>query len=124
MTDQSRPSVLVVEDEQALREAITYGLEDDGFAVVQAADAADARSRLHAFAYDALVVDLRLPDAGGLDVLDDALMRFPTLRAIVMTGFGGVSEAVSAIKRGAVDFLVKPFHISQLSRALRGVIEQ
>jgi DNA-binding NtrC family response regulator len=124
MTDQLRPSVLVVEDEQALREAITHGLEDDGFAVVQAGDAADARKRLNAFPYDALVVDLRLPDASGLDVLDEALTRFPALRAIVMTGFGGVSEAVSAIKRGAVDFLIKPFHVSQLSRTLCLSIEQ
>ena len=59
-----------------------------------------------------------------MDVLDEALTLFPTMRAVVMTGFGGVTEAVTAIKRGAIDFLIKPFQLSQLSRVLRAAIEQ
>ena len=54
------------------------GLEADGFAVAQALDGADAIARLQGFAYDGLVVDLRLPDANGMDVLDEALTLFPT----------------------------------------------
>jgi len=122
--DRPRPSVLVVEDEPALREVIVEGLEADGFAVAQALDGADAIARLHGFAYDGLVVDLRLPDANGMDVLDEALTLFPTIRAVVITGFGGVHEAVAAIKRGAIDFLIKPFQLTQLSRVLRAGIEQ
>ncbi len=122
--DRPRPSVLVVEDEPSLRQVIVEGLEADGFAVAQALDGADAVERLHGFAYDALVVDLRLPDANGMDVLDEALTLFPTIRAVVITGFGGVNEAVTAIKRGAIDFLIKPFQLSQLSRVLRAGIEQ
>ena len=124
MTETNRHSVLLIEDEPALRQVIADGLEADGFSVAQAADATDGRDRLHGFAYDALVVDLRLPDANGLDLLDEALTLFPTMRAVVITGFGGVADAVTAIKRGAVDFLIKPFQLSQLSRALRGAIEQ
>ena len=124
MTDNSGFSVLLIEDEPTLRQAIADGLEAGGFSVAQAADAAAGLERLHAFAYDALVVDLRLPDANGLDVLDEALTLFPTMRAVVMTGFGGVSDAVTAIKRGAVDFLTKPFQLSQLSRVLQAAIEQ
>jgi DNA-binding response OmpR family regulator len=70
MTDHARPSVLVVEDEPNLRQLIVEGLEADGFAVAQALDGADALERLRGFAYDALVVDLRLPDANGMDILD------------------------------------------------------
>jgi DNA-binding NtrC family response regulator len=124
MTDQPRPSVLVVEDEPNLRQVIVEGLEADGFAVAQALDGADAISRLRGFAYDGLVVDLRLPDANGMDVLDEALTLFPAIRAVVITGFGGVNEAVTAIKRGAIDFLIKPFQLAQLSRVLRAGIEQ
>src|SRR5262245_41185314 len=124
MTDRARPSVLVVEDEPNLRQLIVEGLEADGFAVAQALDGADALERLRGFAYDALVVDLRLPDANGMDILDEALTLFPQIRAVVMTGFGGVSEAVQAIKRGAIDFLIKPFQLAQLSRVLRTGIEQ
>jgi DNA-binding NtrC family response regulator len=114
----------VVEDEPELQQLLVESLERDGFAVAQAFDGADALDRLRGFAYDALVVDLRLPDANGLDILDEALTRFPELRAVVMTGFGGVSEAVSAVKRGAIDVLLKPFQLGQLSRTLRAAIDQ
>ncbi len=124
MSERARPSVLVVEDEPNLRQVIVEGLEADGFAVAQALDGADAIDRLRGYAYDGLVIDLRLPDANGMDVLDEALTLFPAIRAVVITGFGGVNEAVTAIKRGAIDFLIKPFQLAQLSRVLRAGIEQ
>src|SRR5206468_3461947 len=60
-----RPTVLVVEDEPALRQVVVDSLESTGFAVAQAADAGDALARLEGFAYDGLVLDLRLPDGDG-----------------------------------------------------------
>jgi len=124
MSQRALPSILVVEDDLDLRQTIVASLEANGFAAAQAADAADAIERLRSFAYDGLVVDLRLPDADGMTVLDEALDRYPEIRAVVMTGFGGVAEAVAAIKRGAVDFLIKPFQLSQLSRVLHAGLEQ
>src|SRR5262245_60985787 len=114
MSQLTQPTVLVVEDEAELRQIIADSLEAKGFAVAQALDAADARSRLEGFAYDGLVVDLRLPDADGMDVLEAALARYPEIRAVVITGWGGVEEAVRAIKRGAIDFLIKPFQLTQV----------
>jgi two-component system response regulator AtoC len=125
MTQPAAPqSVLVVEDDLDLRLIIVESLEASGFAVAQATEAADAIDRLQGFAYDGLVVDLKLPDGDGRRVLEEALTRYPQMRAVVMTGFGGVDDAVSAIKRGAVDFLIKPFQLSQLSRVLRTSLEQ
>jgi DNA-binding NtrC family response regulator len=124
MSQRIQPSVLIVEDDVDLRQTIVESLEANGFAAAQAVDAADAFERLKAFAYDGLVVDLRLPDADGMQVLDEALSRYPQIRAVIMTGFGGVAEAVTAIKRGAVDFLIKPFQLSQLARVLQASIEQ
>ena len=118
MSQRALPSILVVEDDLDLRQTIVASLESNGFAAAQAADAADALERLRSFAYDGLVVDLRLPDADGMTVLDEALDRYPEIRAVVMTGFGGVAEAVTAIKRGAVDFLVKPTDESELMGAV------
>jgi DNA-binding NtrC family response regulator len=119
-----RPSVLVVEDELDTLQLAAEALEADGFAVAQAPTGTDALERLRGFAYDALVVDLRLPDADGMAVLDEALTRYPEIRAVVVTGFGGVPDAVEAIRRGAVDFLIKPFQLSQLGRALHTALEQ
>ncbi len=80
---------------------------------------ADARARLEGFAYDALIVDVRLADGCGLDVLDDALTRYPNMRCVVTAGFGSIHHAVKALKRGAVDFLIKPCQAAQLVEALR-----
>ena len=64
----TRSTVLVVEDDQDLRPVLAESLEDAGFAVAESPDAADARARLEGFAYDALVVDLTLPDGNGMAV--------------------------------------------------------
>src|SRR5687768_3319656 len=124
MTQNRQPSVLVVEDDVDLRRTISESLESEGFAAAQSPDATDAIERLKAFAYDAVVIDLHLPDASGMDVLDEAVSRYPEIRAVVITGFGGVTEAVDAMKRGAVDFLIKPFQLTQLARVLQAAVEQ
>ena len=65
------------------------------------------------------MVDVRLPDGDGLDLLDEALSRYPDMRCVVTTGFGSIDHAVRALKRGAVDFLIKPFQLIQLIQVLK-----
>jgi two-component system response regulator PilR (NtrC family) len=120
----SAPTVLLVEDEDDLRQTVADSLVSEGFVVTQAADAASAIEHLRGFAFDGLVVDLRLPDADGMDVLNEALGRYPEIRAIVMTGFGGVEEAVRAIKRGAIDFLIKPFQLMRPVQVMKTAISE
>jgi two-component system, NtrC family, response regulator AtoC len=117
-------SVLVVEDEADLRQLIADRLESRGFAVAQAAGGGDALERINGFAYDGLVVDLRLPDGNGMDVLKTAIDRHPQIRSVVITGFGGVEDAVSALELGAVDFLIKPFQLVQLEQILQVAINE
>ncbi|MBI3047195.1 MAG: sigma-54-dependent Fis family transcriptional regulator [Acidobacteria bacterium] len=124
MTQPGRRAVLVVEDDAELRQTVCESLQASGFAAAESPDAKDAIERLKGFAYDALVTDLNLPDGSGMDVLEEALSRYPQIRAVVVTGFGGVADAVSAIKRGAVDFLIKPFQLTQLARVLEASIDQ
>ncbi len=124
MLPSRQPSILVVEDESDLRELIGDSLSAAGFAPVLVGTAAEAMTRLDGFAYDGLVVDLRLPDADGMDVLNTALDRYPAILAVMVTGFGGVNEAVTAIKRGALDFLIKPFQLGQLARILGAGLDQ
>lgn len=124
MSSRLQPSVLIVEDEDDLRQTVAESLEAEGFQVAQSGDAAGALDRLKAYAYDAIVIDLRLPDADGMEVLDAALDRYPDILAVVVTGFGGVAEAVTAIRRGALDFLIKPFQLNQLARILSTALDQ
>jgi len=118
------PTVLVVEDETDFRELLGESLTADGFCPTLAANGNEALERLAGFAFDACVIDLRLPDADGLDLLRGAMDRYPDIIAVVVTGFGGVAEAVTAMKEGAVDFLCKPFQLSQVSRVLKSAFER
>ncbi len=116
--------LLLVEDEAALRQAIAEQLADHGYLVEQADTGEAAIARLADFAFDIIVTDLRLPGIGGSDVIEAARERYPDIIAIVVTGFGTVKDAVEAIKRGAGDFITKPFQFEELAHVLQSQLEQ
>jgi two-component system response regulator AtoC len=116
--------LLLVEDEEALRTAVAERLADAGFRVDQAGGGDEALARLDQFAYDVVVTDLKLPGPDGRHILDAALDRYPDLVVIVMTGFGTVKDAVEAIRRGAADFITKPFQFDELQHVLRTSLER
>src|SRR5512141_1969904 len=102
MTDSPK-QLLLVDDEDALREVVAERLSGRGFEVQQAASGEKALEKLAEFAFDILLADLRLPGIGGREVLQSALERYPDIIAIIITGYGTVKDAVDAIKQGAAD---------------------
>src|SRR5215210_2666037 len=116
--------LLIVEDETPLREAIAEQLTDRGYRVEQADSGEVALAKLADFAFDIIITDLRLPGVDGSAVVEAAVARYPHIIAIVVTGYGTVKDAVEAIKRGAWDFVNKPFQIDELLLALGSAIEQ
>jgi two-component system response regulator AtoC len=116
--------LLLVEDEAPLRQAVAEQLADRGYQVQQAASGEEALARLADFAFDLIVTDLRLPGIDGAAVVDAAVERYPDIVAIVVTGYGTVKDAVEAIKRGAWDFVSKPFQIDELLHVLESALEQ
>jgi DNA-binding NtrC family response regulator len=116
--------LLLVEDEAPLRAAVAEQLRDVGFDVVEASTGEAALEALAEFAFDILVTDLRLPGIDGTGVIEAAVERYPEIIAIVVTGYGTVRDAVEVIKRGAADFVTKPFQFDELRHALDGAIEQ
>jgi DNA-binding NtrC family response regulator len=123
MTDSSK-HLLLVEDEAPLRRAVAEQLADRGYQVEQAESGEVALARLADFAFDIIITDLRLPGIDGSAVLEAAVERYPDIIAIVVTGFGTVKDAVEAIKRGAWDFVNKPFQIDELLHVLDAALEQ
>ena len=121
---ESPKHLLIVDDEQALREAIAERLADHGFVVEQAGSGEDAVQRLAEFAFDILITDLRLPGIDGRQVMEAALDRYPEIIPIVITGYGTVKDAVEAIKQGASDFITKPFQFDALLHVLQSALEQ
>ena len=116
--------VLLVEDEAPLRQAVAERLADHGFEVVQSDSGERALEELAEFAFDILITDLRLPGIDGVRVIDAAVERYPDIIAIVVTGYGTVRDAVGVIKRGATDFVTKPFQFEELMHALTAALEQ
>src|SRR5437660_777008 len=116
--------LLIVDDEGPLRQAIAEQLADRGYRVEQADSGEQALQKLADFAYDIIITDLRLPGIDGSAVVEAAVERYPHIIAIVVTGFGTVKDAVEAIKRGAWDFVSKPFQIDELLHVLDAAIEQ
>ncbi len=99
-------------------------LAERGFEVSQAESGEKALQLLEQFAFDVVVTDLRMPGIDGVQVIAAALERYPGIVAIVITGYGTVKDAVDAIKRGAADFVAKPFQFDELMHVLQKALEQ
>jgi DNA-binding NtrC family response regulator len=118
------PHLLFIDDEATLRGLMAERLTERGFAVVEAESGERALELLDQFAFDIVITDLRLPGIDGSRVIEAARERYPGIVAIVITGFGTVKDAVDAIKRGASDFIAKPFQFDELIHVLQKAMEQ
>ena len=116
--------LLLVEDVDTLREATAEHLEEHGYHVTQAASGEAALERLAGFAFDIVVTDLRLPGIDGTRLIEQAVQQYPELIGIVVTGYGTIRDAVEAIRRGARDFITKPFQFAHLRHVLESALEQ
>jgi DNA-binding NtrC family response regulator len=111
--------VLVVEDDDHLREVLLQAATLEGYSATALPSAEAALDHLQEEQFDILVTDVNLPAMTGLDLLQQVLSIQPNLIAIVITAFGTIDVAVEAMKRGASDFLVKPFELATLLSAMR-----
>src|SRR5437588_8226291 len=117
--DINREQILVVDDEEDLRKAIVDVLTLDGFEVDQAGSAEEAADKLSQTAYDVLITDHNLPGKTGVELLEESMVRYPEIIGVVITGYGTIETAVSAIKKGAYNYLTKPFKLVELPIMVR-----
>jgi DNA-binding NtrC family response regulator len=113
--------VLVVEDDLELAQALVEVLTEEGHAVSHAEDATRALALLEGDAFDLVLTDLRLPDSQGAGLLSRAKRAAPNAHVVLMTAFAEVHEAVTALKQGAVDYLLKPFDNGELLKCVRRI---
>jgi NtrC-family two-component system response regulator AlgB len=113
--------VLVVDDEPGIRRTMTLHLEGHGHRVAAAATPAEALGRVAAGRFDVVFLDLRLGAESGLDLLPRLLAADPRLKVVVITAYASVETAVEAMRRGARDYLAKPFTPDALDLALSKV---
>jgi NtrC-family two-component system response regulator AlgB len=110
--------VLIVDDEQNIRRTLTLALESMGHEVASVATGPDALKELKASRFDAMLLDLKLSQESGLDVLEEALRISPKLAVVMVTAFTSIETAVEAMRRGAFDYLPKPCTPEQVRQVL------
>ena len=116
--------VLVVDDEKNIRATLAACLEGMGCRVAAVATASEALATLERQAFDLAFLDLRLKETSGLDLLPKLLALRPQLPIVMITAYATISTAVEAIKRGARDYLPKPFTPAQIRRLVNGLAER
>ncbi len=114
-------NLLIVDDERSIREACREIAVSLGYVAFAADSAEHAYRLLDTQAFDAVLLDLRLPGAGGLDALHRIKERRPEAVVVVVTGYGTVQSAVQAMKAGAYDYVTKPFSVDELKMLLERV---
>jgi len=114
-------SLLIVEDDKSFLQRLARAMEGRGFTVSTAETVADGLTRLETSSPAFAVVDMRLEDGNGLDVISALKRRRPDARAIILTGYGNIATAVNAVKLGAVDYLSKPVDADDVVAALLAI---
>ncbi len=120
----ARPRVLVIDDELSLRHALARGLRRAGFETVEAATGKEGVDAFLGGGFDAVLTDVRLPDLSGLDIASILTEMDASIPVVVMTGYGTLDTALEAMRRGARDYVQKPFVVEEVARVLKRAIAE
>lgn len=117
-------SILIIDDESSLVRSLSFALEDEGHAVQGAGTAAAGLQAAAQLQPDLILLDLKLPDMSGLDVLEALKVQQTTAQVIMISAHGDTRSAVKAVKLGAADYITKPFDLDDLSMTIRAILER
>jgi response regulator RpfG family c-di-GMP phosphodiesterase len=123
-TSADTPRILVVDDEKVIREILADFLTLEGFNVTTAKDGAAALERLDESSFNMVISDLKMPNMGGLELLEQIKNNHENLLTIIMTGFGTVETAIEAMKKGAYDYILKPFKVEEVVHIVQRGMEK
>ncbi len=121
---KERTRILIVDDEEIVRESLSGWLREDGYRVDTAPDGPTALDKVRAERWAIALVDLKMPGMDGLQVLQEIRRIRPEVAVVIMTAYATVDTAVSAMKLGAYDYLVKPFDPEEMSLMVEKIARQ
>ncbi len=116
--------ILIAEDEAISLKHLTYALEKEGYAVTGAKDGMEAFALYEKNAYDIVIADIKMPGMDGLTLLDKIKGKDPDMDVIIITGFGSIESAVEAMRKGASEYVTKPFNLEELNLKIAKVLEK
>ena len=116
--------IMVVDDEEAMRESLSGWLVKQGYRVQTAGSGPEALSCLAQDSYDLLLIDIKMPEMDGLELLRLVKSEHPQVLVIMITAYGSIESAIESMKRGADDYLLKPFDPEQLMILIEKMVQQ
>ncbi|MEA2748402.1 MAG: hypothetical protein QOI41_2545, partial [Myxococcales bacterium] len=123
-SNEERPRVLIVDDEKFIRDILADFLGMEGYVVRTAEDGQAALNELNHAHYDLVISDLKMPRMGGIELLEQIGQAAPNALTVIMTGFGTVETAIDAMKRGAYDYILKPFKVEEVIHVVQRGLEK
>src|SRR5512134_3600504 len=123
MTMEKSVHIMVVDDEEIVRDSLGSWLEEDGYSVEAVESGKKALERLPAKAWDLMLVDLKMPGMDGIQLMEEVHKIQPDMLVIIMTAYATVDTAVKAMKKGAYDYFVKPFNPDDISLTIRKIVD-
>jgi len=121
---EDRPRILVVDDEKVIRDMLADFLGMEGYIVRTAEDGTSALGELTKGHFDLVISDLKMPRMGGIALLEEISKTAPNALTVIMTGFGTVETAIDAMKRGAYDYILKPFKVEEVIHVVQRGLEK
>ncbi len=116
--------ILVVDDEQSIQEFLSLLLEENGFRVATAGSVEEGRSQFQRDSFDLVLCDIIMPDGNGLDLLQEIKRQDARTSVIMMTAYTSTKTAIEAMKRGAYDYISKPFDVEELQVVIQKALEK
>ncbi len=124
LKDKNEIRVLVVDDEQGMRDLLSFELGSQGYQVITANDGVDALEKIRGNKFHLVITDLKMPKMGGMETLEEIKKIDPGIEVIMATGFGTIEVAVDSMKKGAYDFVQKPYNIHEISALIEKALEK
>ena len=116
-------NILVVDDDMSVRTTFSSVLRQEGYRVTAVKNGYEAIKAIDEESFDLALVDLRMPGMDGIEVLEKIKTRRPQTRVIIFTGYGSITTAVEAMRKGATDYLNKPFSPHELKAGVKKALE-
>ena len=116
-------NILVVDDDMSVRTTFSSVLRQEGYRVTAVKNGYEAIKAIDEESFDLALVDLRMPGMDGIEVLEKIKTRRPQTRVIIFTGYGSITTAVEAMRKGATDYLNKPFSPEELKAGVKKALE-
>jgi DNA-binding NtrC family response regulator len=116
--------ILIAEDEDITRKHLMYALKKEGYEVVGTRNGREALEQLEKEYFDILITDVKMPEMGGIELLEKTRERYRNIEVLIITGFGSIDAAVEAMKKGAYEYITKPFNLDELIIKVKNIYER